>query len=147
MNRNGRSHRPEYSNWSAMKARCLNPNHKNFKQYKGRGIKVCERWRNSFDNFYADMGPKPSPKHSIERRDNDGDYEPSNCFWATQAEQRRNQRNNRLLTFDGKTQCLIDWAAETGISRQAIYRRLKRGWDVQKALTIPTEVGRNQWSS
>ena len=84
---------PEYGVWSGMKSRCTYPTMKCWKNYGGRGIKVCERWLNSFENFYADMGPRPSPKHSIDRfPDNDGNYEPGNCRWATDAEQQANKR-------------------------------------------------------
>lgn len=86
---------PEYRAWRSMKQRCGQPRQKAFPNYGGRGISVCERWLESFENFLADMGPKPSPQHSIDRIDNDGDYEPSNCRWATGSEQRRNQRPRR----------------------------------------------------
>lgn len=86
----------EYASWKAMKQRCLDPNRINFKNYGGRGITVCERWRDSFENFLADMGPKPTPEHSIDRwPDNDGNYEPTNCRWATDSEQQRNTRRQR----------------------------------------------------
>lgn len=85
---------PEYNSWDAMIQRCCNPNTKRYHYYGGRGITVCERWRNSFENFYADMGPKPTPKHSIDRINNDGNYEPGNCRWATQSEQNFNTRRS-----------------------------------------------------
>ncbi len=85
---------PEYSSWCAMKARCLNPNTTRFEQWGGRGIKICPQWVNSFENFYADVGPRPTPKHSIDRIDNDGNYEPGNVRWATPKEQNNNKRTN-----------------------------------------------------
>jgi hypothetical protein len=91
----------EYRSWDCMKQRCLNPNTAGFEHWGGRGIKVCDRWLDSFENFLADMGRKPSPKHSMDRIDNDGDYEPSNCRWATKLEQRLNQRPQKLNSRPG----------------------------------------------
>jgi len=118
--------------------RCYNPNYKNWRHYGGRGITVCDRWRNSLSDFAKDMGPRPSPKHSIDRIDNDGNYEPDNCRWATQTQQMRNVRKNIMLTFNGKTQCLPSWAAEIGIKQATLYARLFAfGYSVEKALSIP----------
>jgi hypothetical protein len=123
-----------YKNWHDMKARCENPKNSAYKYYGGRGIQVCERWQD-FNLFYSDMGDPPSSELSIDRIDVNGNYAPDNCRWATAVEQARNRRDNRMLTFDGKTMCLTDWAAVVGISGGAISDRLKRGWSVQRALT------------
>lgn len=130
-NRKTRSH----SIWQNMKARCSNPNNTHYKYYGGKGVKVCERWQ-SFDNFYADMGESP-PKATIERIDSDGWYEPSNCRWATRAEQMRNISRNVNLTLNGITQCLSDWATQLGINRATLQGRMLRGWPNEKVLTTP----------
>ena len=91
----GKKNTSEYRSWYGMKSRCYNPNNKRYKNYGGRGIEVCDRWKDSFENFYNDMGSKPSSKHSIDRIDNDRNYEPGNCKWSTATEQNRNQRNKR----------------------------------------------------
>lgn len=122
-------HTPEYSVWSTMITRCENPRREKFARYGARGISVCERWRGSFECFLEDMGPKPSPQHSIDRIDNDGNYEPSNCRWATVAEQARNRSSTVMIEAFGKRQCMSDWAKEIGISVQTIRERLKRGVD------------------
>jgi hypothetical protein len=93
--KHGASYWPEYQSWSDMKQRCSNPRHPRFNDWGGRGIKVCDRWRHSFENFLADIGRKPTPEHSIDRIDVNGDYEPTNCRWATASEQMSNQRRQR----------------------------------------------------
>jgi hypothetical protein len=117
-----------------MIARCCGTRRTNYPMYGGRGIKVCERWQNSFEAFLADMGERPSPKHTIERKDNNGDYTPSNCRWATICEQARNRRNNRLGTLNGKTQSIAAWAEERGANLQRVYSRLSRGWTLEQAI-------------
>ena len=105
----------EYTIWSQMKDRCLNPNAEPYEDYGGRGIKVCKRWvgKNGYANFFKDMGKRPSKNHSLDRfPNNDGDYKPSNCRWGTQAEQSRNKRNNVWLEHDGKRMIMADWATE-----------------------------------
>jgi hypothetical protein len=126
----------EYRTWRAMKQRCEYPKHRAYPRYGGRGIKVCDRWQ-SYDAFLADMGPRPSPKHSIERRDNNGDYEPDNCVWATHREQVLNRRGAVLCTYNGRTQPLSLWADETGIPYGRLYDRLKKNWPVEQAFTQP----------
>jgi len=127
----------EYGIWNGMIMRCHNPNSQAFHLYGGRGIEVCNRWRESFSAFYEDMGPRPSSDRSIHRIDGDKGYYQANCRWATWADQQRNRRNNRLLTFNGRTLCMSKWAEETGLSSCTIHYRLKRGWTVEQTLTMP----------
>jgi len=133
----GMSYSSEYKVWAGMKGRCAD---KKQKSHGGRGITVCERWQ-SFENFYADMGPRPSDKHSIERIDNDGNYEPSNCRWATLSEQMRNTRRNRIVEFRGEKRTISEWAVITGLTHKLITWRLNNGWPAEDALTTPN-VGR-----
>lgn len=126
--------------WCHIRARCHAPGNKQYRHYGGRGIKVCERWRNSFESFVADMGPKPTPQHSIDRIDNDGDYCPENCRWATPTMQARNKRNSTLITFDGETLPLAAWAERLGMSYGVLRHRLDGGWPVQQAFTHPVET-------
>lgn len=122
---------PEYRIWSSMKARCLDLDNEN---YGGRGINVCERWAMSFPAFLADMGRRPSAEHSIDRINNDGNYEPGNCRWATIEVQANNRRNNVRLEIDGRVLTVAEYASETGTSSELIYRRLKRGSSVEDAV-------------
>jgi hypothetical protein len=119
--------------------RCRNPNVTEYKHYGGRGIKVCERWL-TFENFLADMGDMCGRAlgRTIERINNDGDYEPHNVRWATYRDQGRNKSNNRLLSFRGQTKILADWASDLGITPGAlIYRLDYKGWSIEEALTTP----------
>lgn len=116
---------PEYRAWTGMKSRCYNKNRIAYKYYGGRGIKVCDRWKDSFELFLMDMGKKPSDKHSLDRINNDGNYEPSNCRWADSYEQVKNKRGTVMLTYSGKTQCLKDWCREYRIAAQTIRDGLK----------------------
>lgn len=129
--------RPEYGVWNSMIQRCQNPSCRGFPWYGGRGITVSDSWRNSFLKFYEDMGPRPSSSHSIDRINNDGNYEAGNVRWATRFEQARNKRRNKRLTLNGTTLCETDWAARTGLPRSTIRRRLKRGWSDEKSLLTP----------
>lgn len=120
-----------------MKRRCNDPNNKEYKNYGARGIKVCKKW-NKFKNFLKDMGEPPSSKHKIDRIDNNKGYYKSNCRWATQREQARNTRRNRLLTFKNKTQLMIEWSEEMNIQYKVLSDRInKLKWSVEKALTEP----------
>jgi len=120
-----------------MKQRCLCPNDPFYERYGGRGIEVCKRWKDSFENFYEDMGPRPVG-HVLDRLDNDGNYEPNNCRWVTESMNQRNRSTNRLLTFRGKTVTLVEWAEELGFNVNTLTTRLnKLGWSVERALTEP----------
>lgn len=137
--RNGKGRSPEYNTWGSMIHRCYSPHNDHYALYGGRGIKVCDRWRESFDAFLEDMGPRPADKTSLDRIDNNGDYTPENCMWSTMRQQSRNRRTNVFLTFQGRTMCLIDWAREHGIHRMTLYSRLKAGWPLKEALTTTTD--------
>ena len=124
--------------WANMILRCESPAHHRYSDYGARGIQVCERWH-SFDNFVSDMGPRPF-KHTLDRIDNDGPYEPSNCRWATSRQQNRNRRDNVYLTHMGVTKLLLEWAEEKEISHNALRIRIFRyGWDVTRALNTPVQ--------
>lgn len=131
---------PEYSVWAGMLSRCHNPRASGYEKYGGRGIFVCEEWRQSFARFYTDMGPRPTPQHSIDRVDNAGPYCQSNCRWATTTEQRRNSRRTVYLTHDGRTMLISDWAKEKGIKFATLWMRIERGWPVDAALTLPVST-------
>lgn len=137
MNRQGERH-PVYAAWSRMLQRCENPNNKRYKDYGGRGIRVCEEWHDAkvFIEWALSHGWREGL--SIDRIDNNGNYEPGNCRWATLREQARNKRSNRLITFNGKTQSLAAWAEEMGINSSALrYRIYQLHWSVERALTEP----------
>lgn len=131
----GMTKTPEYHIWADIIQRCTNPNREWYKDYGGRGIKVCERWRYSFTNFYADMGARPSDKHSVERVNVNGDYSPENCIWATAKIQGNNRRNNRHFEFQGRSQTLSQWCDELGLVYNTVYQRIYDGWEIKKALT------------
>ena|SRR6185437_8936275 len=132
--KHGLSHSPEHQAWNHAKMRCYNPRDTGYPFYGARGIIMCERWLHSLENFVADMGLRPSLKHSIDRIDNNGNYEPGNCRWATDVEQCRNRRSNRVITFNGRTACTAEWADILGINQQIIKDRLRRGWTEADAL-------------
>lgn len=126
--------------WTGIIQRCTNPNSKSYAHYGAKGVKICDRWRNSFQAFADDMGPRPTPKHEVDRYPNQtGDYEPGNCRWATRTQQMRNKISNRLLTFNNKTHCVAEWAEITGIKQSLIHARLRKNPDdIAGALTKPT---------
>lgn len=133
----GESYGPEYRAWQAARLRCTDPTNSAWEDYGGRGITMCDRWLNSVEAFVEDMGRKPSPKHEIDRIDNDKGYEPGNCRWATRKVNCRNRRSNRRITFRGETLTRIEWGERTGISADLIGERLDHGWTVERALTTP----------
>ena len=126
----------EYSAWGAMIQRCTNPKTVHYDRYGGRGIKVCDRWLNSYVDFLADMGRCPAGME-IERIDNDGNYEPGNCCWATRKAQNRNTSLCRLLTFRGQSLAVAEWAEILGINHRTIMSRLNMGWSEERALGVP----------
>ncbi len=132
----GLSHRAEYQIWCGMKQRCEYPPHICYARYGGRGIRVCERWQD-FAAFLADMGPRPSTKHSLDRIDSNGDYSPDNCRWSTSSEQASNTRRTRLVTFRGETLPASHWADRLGLDRNMVLRRIREGWSAERALTEP----------
>lgn len=117
---------PEYVAWMAMRKRCRDPNATCYHRYGGRGITVCEGWHN-FKNFISDMGPRPSPHHSIDRKDVNGNYEPENCRWATSEMQANNRRNNRFIAFQGETKTLAQWARALSIPYSKLKQRVRKG--------------------
>ena len=142
---------PEYRAWRAMHGRCLNPKDAGYKNYGGRGITVCDRWRfgegglTGFQCFLEDMGRKPAPGHSLDRYpDVDGGYGPGNCRWATDGEQANNQRSNIVLAFKGKSQTMARWAAGIGINYCTLKTRIQDGWPVERALTERPQMGRRK---
>jgi len=129
----GMSETPTYTSWRAMKDRCYQPSHKEYKRYGAVGISVCKRWRDSFENFFADMGERPDGC-TLERVNGKKNYSPSNCIWATKEQQANNRKNNRLIEFGGEVMTLAQWSTKTGIPAATIARRIDRGWDVERAL-------------
>lgn len=135
----------EYDVWVSMLQRCNNHQNPSYHRYGARGIIVCEEWNESFEVFIRDMGRRPSPAHSIDRINNNGNYEPLNCRWATRREQARNMRSNVILDYNGKSLCLSEWAEQVGIPLSIIDSRLRRGgWSVEKALTTPPQFRRSR---
>jgi len=136
----GWSRTPTYKSWAGAKDRCANPSIPCYPSYGGRGIKMCDRWASSFEAFLEDMGPRPSSKHSLDRVDNNGDYEPGNCRWSTTKEQANNRRSNRPVPAFGESKTIPEWAADPRCAVRAVTlrQRIKSyGWSVEKAITTP----------
>ena len=129
----GKSSFVEYRIWAGMKHRCLDTKCREYKRYGGRGIKFCSRWE-SFEKFLSDMGKRPTPEHSLDRIDNDGNYEPSNCRWGTRHQQANNRSNNVRLTLDGVTDSLMNWSRKLGIKHGTLRQRLSRGMSPEEAM-------------
>lgn len=136
----GLTNSKEYHSWKGIKQRCCNPNDAGYSNYGGRGIKMCDRWLNSFEAFLEDMGSSPSPKHSIDRINVNGDYCPENCRWTTPKEQGDNKRNTNSLTVNGVTKTFHEWANHTGIPYTTIKNRTYAGWIPELIVSVPAKV-------
>jgi hypothetical protein len=128
---------PEYNSWRSMVQRCSNAKHSHYADYGGRGIQVCRRWRGSFIAFLQDLGPRPSPRHTLERRHNGRGYTPTNCHWATPTEQHRNTRGNHCVRYRGRVMPISAWAEEHAMCRKVLRTRLHLGWAMHDALNTP----------
>lgn len=135
-------HKREYGVWAGMRDRCRNPHSTNWHKYGGRGITVCERW-DDFRNFLADMGPRPDGM-TLDRINNDGNYEPGNCRWATPEVQAFNTRRNRFFTYNGVTRSLTQWADAYGIKFGTLWQRIEKGWPIDIALTRAPHPGKSE---
>lgn len=139
MKTHGHGGTPEYYAWHGMIRRCTQPNHKSYKNYGGRGISVCSRWASSFERFLEDMGPRPSAKHSIDRIDNDGNYEPENCRWADAKTQARNSRKVRRVTVSSEEMTLKEACKRAGLKYGTVASRMSRGQTVEEALELGSQ--------
>lgn len=135
--RHGGAGTPEHLAWQQMRRRCCKPGSKSYGDYGGRGITVCDKWMNSFEAFFADVGKRPSPGHTLDRIDVNGNYEPGNVRWATKIEQANNTRANRVLTVGGETMTMSQWARRVGRSAGLIHWRLNKGWTPESAVLKP----------
>jgi len=135
--KHGQSRTKEYRTWLTMRQRCENPMNGAYKQYGGAGVTVCERWM-SYEAFREDMGPAPTPRHTIDRIDGTKGYEPGNCRWATYAEQNRNLKRNVVVEIDGVRKVLADWCDHYGSNRKSVAARIRNGWDIVDAIRTPS---------
>lgn len=140
----GLSHTPEYRSWKSMRMRCENKSHKSFERYGGRGIFICEQWRNDVVAFVRDMGLRPSPQHTLERINNDGNYEPGNCRWATLLEQAQNRSNVNTIDLNNERLSVSEWARRNGIMPGTAAKRLRDGWSVDHAISMPPLQGHHR---
>ncbi len=127
----------EYKVWCNIKERCYNPNHPRFKDYGGRGIIMSGEWKDSFENFFADMGFCPEDKDSLDRINNNGNYEQCNCKWADDFEQANNKSNNRILEYNEKSMTLAQWSIYLKIDSETIMARINNGWDMERVINTP----------
>jgi len=135
----GKNGEPTYAVWKTMKSRCNNPNNKKYKRYGARGIKVCSEWEKSFLSFHEwAMSNGYAKGLSIDRIENNGNYEPKNCRWVNNGIQSRNRSNNRIIEYKGVSKCLSEWSRLTGLGHKTISSRIKRGWTIEEALTTST---------
>jgi hypothetical protein len=137
--KHGKTRTSEWSIWQTMLQRCLNPNATSYEDYGGRGITVCEKWRADFSAFLQDVGPRPSPRHSLDRIDANKNYEPGNVRWATPSEQALNKRTTRFLEVDGVRKTLHEWSAITGVGYTTMRERIRRGWSASRVVTDTTK--------
>lgn len=126
---------PEYNAWAKMISRCYTATDNSFEYYGARGISVCDRWRHSFENFISDMGRRPSAQHSLDRKENNGNYEPTNCRWATDSEQMRNRSISRIVHFQGRDMSLAEACEIAGLGPTMVWKRLNRGWSLERSLS------------
>lgn len=138
----GMSNVPEYRHWINMISRCENPSTPDYENYGGRGIRICKAWRDSFDAFFQDMGRRPSPRHSVDRIDVNGDYEAANCRWADARTQCRNMRCNHIVTFRGREMTLAEAVEHSPVTYNTVLYRLKRNWSLEDAILRPQQRGR-----
>lgn len=141
--KHGRFGTPEYQSWADMCRRCSPRHTTKYKNWAGRGIIVCDAWRTDFRVFFAALGPRPSPRHTLERYDNNGHYEPGNVYWGTKKEQSRNRRCSTIYEHDGVRQCLAAWAEQAGLGGDTLHWRLTHGWSFAAAITTPRRRQRN----
>lgn len=135
--KHGFRHLPEYNIWRGMIDRCYNEKNQHYSRYGGRGILICDEWKESFEAFYADMGSRPSDEHSIDREDNDKGYSKDNCRWTTQDVQTRNRENNVYYELNGERKLLGDWCRDLNLNIVAVTNRIYRGWSFEEAINIP----------
>jgi hypothetical protein len=128
---------PEYRAWKAMKGRCFDPNNISYKNYGARGVTVCDQWLNDYPAFLKEIGRRPSKNHSVDRINNNGNYEPGNVRWATRKEQRRNSDRIHPVTINGITKIICDWAAVSGVPEESISARIRHGWEYERAVFYP----------